>query len=356
MNMLRRGVEQNPDNFSRRENKNNQSGEMFRTFKDMMSPQIKNKTESMINSGKNSPIFRPLIEGYEKVKNILPEVDLNNQRISKYYEKEMGPGIFSLGGDYDYGNSGFNLGGQYSMSFEDGGMVEERQRQRQTPLSRIENPGSNAMDNYYGFDRGLDVRNPQDLRRQQDAQAMNNPHHPIHANRTDYRAQGYNSLGQLQNYPSRRNMRGKDNYRVNVGPTPEGDTTGLGGLINRLDTGNKGYGYMLNRVFGLPFDQELIDWQDKYGDDYNAYTGNSKGSRGEISSERQPGFDDGGIATLPEGKTEEPGMQKPKVPMTDEQKDYLFDYMMDFMMKQRAREQQEMEGRIPPFNYEGLEV
>jgi len=183
MNMLRRGVEKNPDNFSRRENKNNQSGEMFRTFKDMMSPQIRNKTESMINSGKNSPVLRPLIEGYEKVKNILPEVDLNNQRISKYYEKEMGPGIFSLGGDYDYGNNGFNLGGEFTMSFEDGG-----------------------------------------------------------------------------------------------------------------------------------------------------------------------------IATLPEGKTEEPGMQQPRVPMSDEQKDYLFDYMMDFMMKQKMREQQEMEGKIPPFNYEGLEV
>ena len=45
-------------------------------------------------------------------------------------------------------------------------MVEERQRQRQTPLARIENPGSNAMDNYYGFDRGLDIRNPQDLQKQ----------------------------------------------------------------------------------------------------------------------------------------------------------------------------------------------
>ena len=42
-------------------------------------------------------------------------------------------------------------------------MVDERQRQRQTPLARIENPGSNAMDNYYGFGRGLDVRNPGDL-------------------------------------------------------------------------------------------------------------------------------------------------------------------------------------------------
>jgi len=63
-------------------------------------------------------------------------------------------------------------------------------------------------------------------------------------------------------------------------------------------------------------------------------------------------FDDGGIATLPETQS----MQQPKVPMTDEQKDYLYDYMLDFMMKQRMKEQKEMEGKIPPFNYEGLEV
>ena len=64
-------------------------------------------------------------------------------------------------------------------------------------------------------------------------------------------------------------------------------------------------------------------------------------------------FDDGGIATLPTPE----GMQKrERVPLTDEQKDYLYDYMLNFMFKQKQREQQEMEGRIPPFNYEGLEV
>ena len=76
-------------------------------------------------------------------------------------------------------------------------------------------------------------------------------------------------------------------------------------------------------------------------------------------------FDDGGIATLPEFDipdymTKDYYMQqvvpKEKVPMTDDQKDYLYDYMLDFMMKQKMQEQREMEGRIPPFNYEGLEV
>ena len=64
-------------------------------------------------------------------------------------------------------------------------------------------------------------------------------------------------------------------------------------------------------------------------------------------------FNEGGIATLP---TPEGMQKKERVPLTDEQKDFLYDYMIDFMIKQKQREQREMKGRIPPFNYEGLEV
>ena len=46
---------------------------------------------------------------------------------------------------------------------------------------------------------------------------------------------------------------------------------------------------------------------------------------------------------------------KPKK-LTDEMKDYLYDYLLDFMFKQRQKEQQENEGRIPPFNYFDMEV
>jgi len=75
-------------------------------------------------------------------------------------------------------------------------------------------------------------------------------------------------------------------------------------------------------------------------------------------------FDDGGMATLPtphdnEGIATLPTperMQRERVPLTDEQKDYLYDYMLDFMFKQKQREQMEQESIIPPFNYEGLEV
>ena len=158
-------------------------------------------------------------------------------------------------------------------------------------------------------------------------------------------------------------MRGKDSYRVNVGPQPSRDTTGLGGFINMLDTGNVGYGYMLNRMFGLPFDQEFMDWEDKYGGDYDSLTGDHLREY-HTSSERQPGlenqFDNRGIATLAGDleqrmTTPDPQVTKPKK-LTDEMKDYLYDYLLDFMFKQRKREQQENEGRIPPFNYFDMEV
>ena len=176
MSSLRRGV-QNSDNISRVRNTNNQTGEMFRTFQDIVSPQVANRAEDVVGSMKNSSILGPIIQGYDKIEPYLPDVDIGDKSIGYDYERPMGPGIFSLGGEYD------------------------------------------IDDNEYGLN------------------------------------------------------------------------------------------------FGYKF-----------------------------------GFDEGGIASLP--KTNEMG----KTPMTDEQKDYLYDYMLDFMMKQRMREQQEMEGRIPPFNYEGLEV
>ena len=113
-------------------------------------------------------------------------------------------------------------------------------------------------------------------------------------------------------------------------------------------------------MFGLPFNQEYLNYRDKFGNDYDSLTGEHLREY-HTSSERQPGFfNDGGIATLTEDleqrmTTPDPQMIEPKK-LTDEQKDYLYDYMLDFMFKQKQREQQEMEGRIPPFNYEGLEV
>ena len=61
-------------------------------------------------------------------------------------------------------------------------------------------------------------------------------------------------------------------------------------------------------------------------------------------------FDDGGIVDTPQAQ------DTIKKQLSDEQKDYLYDFMLDFMMKQKMKEQQEMEGRVPMFNYFDMEV
>ena len=61
-------------------------------------------------------------------------------------------------------------------------------------------------------------------------------------------------------------------------------------------------------------------------------------------------FDEGGIVDTPQ-------MQDMiKKELTDEQKDYLYDFMLDFMFKQKQREQQEIDSRVPMFNYFDMEV
>ena len=61
-------------------------------------------------------------------------------------------------------------------------------------------------------------------------------------------------------------------------------------------------------------------------------------------------FEEGGIVDTPQMK------DMIKKELTDEQKDYLYDFMLDFMFKQKQREQQEMEGNMPRFNYFDMEV
>jgi hypothetical protein len=279
------------------------------------------------------PFVDKIKEGYQQVEPYLPDVDIGDKSIGYDYERPMGPGIFSLGGEYDIDDNEYGLDFGYKFSFNNGGSVPERQRQKNLTV-------------------GLDVRKPSNFRKQQEARAFNNPHHPLHANRTTYT----DNKGRV----FERNMRGKDSYRVNVGPQPSRDTTGVGGLINMLDTENIGYADMLNRMFGLPFNQEYLDYQDQFGSDYDSLTGDHL-TEYHTSSERQPGFfNDGGIATLA-GDLEQrmtppdPQQMDPKK-LTDEQKDYLYDYMLDFMFKQKQREQMENEGRIPPFNYFDMEV
>ena len=109
--------------------------------------------------------------------------------------------------------------------------------------------------------------------------------------------------------------------------------------FGEFDFGDKEYSY----DYEMPLGPGTLGIGGKYDfDDENA----------GIGLNYSMSFDKGGIASLPETKKPQPE----KVPLSDDQKDYLYDYMIDFMMKQKQREQREMEGRIPPFNYEGLEV
>jgi len=247
-------------------------------------------------------------------------------------------------------------------------MVDEIQRQRQTPRT------SNAMDNYYGFGRGLDVRNPGDLAIQR-AQSYPSNRQPLlnqppvrglpslpHPNpRMREIMGGLRSLQQMANTNDP-----ESNWRIlqQMSPAQQeeyqtADASGIFDMYNEYkdkfgeyDFGDKEYSYDYEKEIG----PGTLGIGGKYDFD---------DEEGKIGATYSMTFDDGGIATLPEFDipdymTKDHYMQqvvpKEKVPMTDDQKDYLYDYMLDFMFKQKQREQREMKGRILPFNYEGLEV
>ena len=140
MSSLRRGVLTSGDNFSRREDMGNQRGEMFRQFRNSLSPQISERRNNIVDAAKNSGVLGPIIEGYEKINPYLPEVDLGDKRIEYQYEKPVGPGIFSLGGEYDIDDNEYGLDFGYKFSFEDGGIAslptpERMQENERVPLT-----------------------------------------------------------------------------------------------------------------------------------------------------------------------------------------------------------------------------
>ena len=96
---------------------------MFRQFKDSLSPQISERRNNIVDAAKNSGVLGPIIEGYEKINPYLPEVDLGDKKIEYQYEKPVGPGIFSLGGQYDIDDNQYGLDFGYKFSFEDGGIA-----------------------------------------------------------------------------------------------------------------------------------------------------------------------------------------------------------------------------------------
>ena len=142
MSSLRKGV-QNFDNISRGRDTNNQAGEMFRTFQDIVNPQVANRAENVVNAAKNSSILGPVIQGYDKVKPYLPDVDLQDETIEYEYERPMGPGIFSLGGEYNYGTNDYGLDFGYKFGFDDGGiatLTEDLEQRMTTPDPQMIEP------------------------------------------------------------------------------------------------------------------------------------------------------------------------------------------------------------------------
>jgi hypothetical protein len=71
----------------------------------------------------NNAIVNTIKEGYQQVKPYLPDVDIGNKSIEYEYERPMGPGIFSLGGEYDIDDNEYGLDFGYKFSFDDGGIA-----------------------------------------------------------------------------------------------------------------------------------------------------------------------------------------------------------------------------------------
>ena len=240
-------------------------------------------------------------------------------------------------------------------------MAGPQYRQKLEPRSmqaRIKNQRSNVLDNYYGFDRIRDVRTEPSLPHKfqyRDPETNRtgiynyDPRPPKGSIPRDFLRQRQPGIEQFNMRPPREGIMGADIAAID----PRIQTADASGVFSALKDYKK---KIEDRVGKYNFGEN------KYEYDYEKELGpGTLGLGGNYDfDDNQYGlnigykmiFDDGGIATLPTPE----GMQREKVPLTDEQKDYLYDFMLDFMFKQRQREQQEMEGRIPPFNYEGLEV
>ena len=123
MSSLRRGVVASGDNFSRQENIGNRRGEMFRQFQNSLSPQISEERNNIVNAAKNSNVLGPIIQGYEKIEPYLPDVDIRDKSIGYDYERPVGPGLLSIGGEYDFDDNEYGLDFGYKFSFDDGGIA-----------------------------------------------------------------------------------------------------------------------------------------------------------------------------------------------------------------------------------------
>ena len=62
-------------------------------------------------------------EGYQQVEPYLPDVDIGDKSIGYDYERPMGPGLLSIGGEYDFDDNEYGLDFGYKFSFDDGGIA-----------------------------------------------------------------------------------------------------------------------------------------------------------------------------------------------------------------------------------------
>ena len=243
-------------------------------------------------------------------------------------------------------------------------MVDERQRQRQTPLAKIKNQRSNALDNYYGWNSsmGRDVRTDPSL-----------PHKFQYLNSEGFgpgRTRIYNydprpRPGSIPREFLRQRQPGIEKF--NMRPPREGIMgADIAAIDPRIQTADASGVFSALKDYKKKIEDRAGKYdfgENKYEYDYEKELGPGTLGLGGFYDfdDKEYGvqgkytitFNEGGIATLP---TPEGMQKKERVPLTDEQKDFLYDYMIDFMIKQKQREQREMKGRILPFNYEGLEV
>ena len=159
-----------------------------------------------------------------------------------------------------------------------------------------------------------------------------------------------------------------------VTPVPQEDRqSGVGNMMRDMITGNISkesipQGIMDNPIVGTimegydkiePYIPEKIETTPGISGDFYGYEAPVGPGTLTFGTDRgfdnfyggfQFSFDEGGIVDTPQ-------MQDMiKKELTDEQKDYLYDFMLDFMFKQKQKEQQEMDGRVPMFNYFDMEV
>ena len=69
------------------------------------------------------PFVDKIKEGYQQVEPYLPDVDIGDKSIGYDYERPMGPGLLSIGGEYDIDDNEYDLDFGYKFSFDDGGIA-----------------------------------------------------------------------------------------------------------------------------------------------------------------------------------------------------------------------------------------